>query len=295
MEGIDGMAESSKKNEKTKSFLIRLASTVVMLTLGGGAIYIGKWVLAVVLLAVSLGGVFELLRVFNVHKTSLAVVTYIFTVLYNVLLYVREYVTAGPAGTELLLFILYLLIILTIYVFRFPKHDIKQTVSCFFSFFYVPVCLSYIEQLRNMEHGFYFVILILICSCGNDMFAYLVGILIGKHKMFPHLSPKKSVEGFIGGILGAAGLGVAYGFIYQNITGSTTDHFPLLFGIICGVGALPAVVGDLAASGIKRNYGIKDYSHLIPGHGGIMDRFDSMIFTAPIVFYMVTFLFQMYR
>ena len=67
-----------------------------------------------------------------------------------------------------------------------------------------------------------------------------------------------------------------------------------MFALICGVGALPAVVGDLAASAIKRNYGIKDYSNLIPGHGGIMDRFDSMIFTAPIIYYLVTFLLQNY-
>ena len=101
--------------------------------------------------------------------------------------------------------------------------------------------------------------------------------------MFPRLSPKKSVEGFIGGIAGAVILGLIYGRIFGAHLISLS--VPMRdCAIIAGVGALIAVVGDLAASAIKRDTGIKDYGRLIPGHGGILDRFDSILFTAPVVY-----------
>lgn len=283
------MAESSKeKKEKTKSFMVRLASSIVLLSMGAAALYLGGWVVAVFMLAISLGGVFELLRVFQLHKSLLAVLTYIFTVLYYLVIQLQKKELVLPV------MVLYLLLLLTVYVFKFPKYEIKQMACVFFAFFYVAVLLSYIVRLRQLKHGALFTALILLCACGNDSFAYLTGILIGKHKMFPNLSPKKSVEGFIGGIIGAAACGLGYGFIFRQYALYGDYNYPLMFALICGVGALPAVVGDLAASAIKRNYGIKDYSNLIPGHGGIMDRFDSMIFTAPIIYYLVTFLLQNY-
>lgn len=283
------MAESSnEKNNKAKGFWIRLASTVVLIIGGSIAIYLGGWVLALVLTVVSIGGIFELFRVFQIHKSPFAPVTYVAVVAYNVLLYAQWMEYVFP------LIIAYLLSLLAVYVFAFPKYDSRQLVSSFFPFFYVAVCLGHMEQLRQLPHGILLTILVMVCSCGNDIFAYLVGILIGKHKMFPNLSPKKSVEGFIGGIAGAVLCGIGYGFLFQNVVGAGEYNYPAVFAIICGIGALPAVVGDLAASAIKRNHNIKDYSNLIPGHGGIMDRFDSMIFTAPIIYYLVLYLLQAY-
>lgn len=100
--------------------------------------------------------------------------------------------------------------------------------------------------------------------------------------MAPVLSPKKSIEGAVGGVVGAALLGVAYAAVFQADMAA--------YAIICAVGALISMVGDLAASAIKRNQGIKDYGKLIPGHGGILDRFDSVIFTAPIIYFLSTVL-----
>ena len=94
----------------------------------------------------------------------------------------------------------------------------------------------------------------------------------------PVLSPKKSVEGAVGGVVGAILLGIIYA--------AATKGGMVEYAIICGVGALISMVGDLAASAIKRNQGIKDYGKLIPGHGGILDRFDSVIFTAPIIYFL---------
>ena len=148
-----------------------------------------------------------------------------------------------------------------------------QITAAFFSIVYAGVMLSFIYQTRMMEGGAFLVWLIFLCSWGCDTCAYCVGMLIGKHKMAPVLSPKKSVEGAVGGVVGAVLLGAVYG---AAVKGEILEY-----GVICGAGALISMVGDLAASAIKRNHDIKDYGTLIPGHGGIMDRFDSVIFTAP--------------
>ena len=115
------------------------------------------------------------------------------------------------------------------------------------------------------------------------MFAYLTGSAIGKHKCTPKVSPNKSLEGFIGGIIGAGITGFLFGVLFKQ-------WIPL-DGIYCAfiaaIGAIPGDIGDLAASAIKRNNDIKDYSNLIPGHGGMVDRIDSVLFTAPIVYYLV--------
>ena len=151
-------------------------------------------------------------------------------------------------------------------------------MATFFGVVYVAVMLSFILLTRNLENGKFIVWLIFLCSWGCDTCAYCVGMLIGKHKMAPVLSPKKSIEGAVGGVAGAALLGVIYGAV---------THGPVIeYAVICGVGALISMVGDLAASAIKRNQGIKDYGKLIPGHGGILDRFDSVIFTSPVIFYL---------
>ena len=178
----------------------------------------------------------------------------------------------------LLAIILTIMGMMLVYVLTFPKYHAQQVMSAGFSFLYCPVLLSYIYMTRNLTQGIFLVWLIFLCSWGCDTCAYCVGMLIGKHKMAPVLSPKKSVEGAVGGVAGAALLGVIYAAATQG---------PMLeYAVICAIGALISMVGDLAASAIKRNQGIKDYGKLIPGHGGILDRFDSVIFTAPVIYFL---------
>ncbi len=180
---------------------------------------------------------------------------------------------------------------LCVYVFLFPKYNAQQTFSNFFSFIYAPVMLSFIYMTRELLYGEYIVWLILISSWGCDTCAYLVGICIGKRKIFPILSPKKSLEGCIGGVVGAGLLGAAFGFfVIENVV--TNQTVTLIITFICMAGAIMSQIGDLAASAIKRNHNIKDYGKLIPGHGGIMDRFDSVIVTAPMIFFLTTLLIK---
>ena len=131
--------------------------------------------------------------------------------------------------------------------------------------------------------------MIFLAAWGTDTFAYCTGMLIGKHKMTPLLSPKKTIEGAIGGLVGTALLGVLYGFLIANKL--RLDFNPMvIFPIVCVVGGVISMIGDLAASAIKRNFDIKDYGTLIPGHGGILDRFDSIIIVAPIVYLLIAML-----
>ncbi|MBQ7706245.1 MAG: CDP-archaeol synthase, partial [Lachnospiraceae bacterium] len=117
------------------------------------------------------------------------------------------------------------------------------------------------------------------------------GVTMGKHKMSPKLSPKKSIEGLFGGLLGAALVGGVYGYFFDKYV-YAIERSVLIFAVIGFAGAIVAVIGDLTASAIKRNNDIKDYSNLIPGHGGILDRFDSIIFTAPVIYYLFIFMVQ---
>lgn len=171
-----------------------------------------------------------------------------------------------------------LLIIMFVYVFSFPKYTAAEIFAAFFAVVYTGFLFSCIYQTRMLEGGNFHVWLIFLSAWGSDTCAYCVGMLIGKTKMAPQLSPKKTIEGAIGGVAGAVLLGLIYALCTKG---------PMIqYMIICLFGAIISMVGDLAASAIKRNTGIKDYGSLIPGHGGILDRFDSIIFTAPVIYYL---------
>ncbi len=169
------------------------------------------------------------------------------------------------------------------YVIAYPKFRIEQVAVIFFGILYVAASLSCIYRVRSLPDGAYIVWLIFIGAWGSDTCAYCVGKLIGKHKLPSKLSPNKSIEGCIGGIVGAALLGLLYGSIFRQKFLALINP-PVILAFIGGASSIISQIGDLAASAIKRNYEIKDYGHLIPGHGGILDRFDSIIFTAPLVY-----------
>lgn len=263
--------------------LKRVLSGIVLVIITASSLWIGNWYLFAVCMAISLIGMMELYRIVGVHKQLIGIIGYLSAIVYYICIYFQYY------QYELLVILASLILIMTIYVIHFPKYNTEDALMVFFAICYVAVMLSYIYQTRVLENGIYIVWLIFICSWGNDTFAYFTGVCLGKHKMAPKLSPKKSIEGVIGGVLGAAALGAAYGYIVSDkLTVVTKPIF--VFAVASAIGALLSIVGDLAASAIKRNHEIKDYGKLIPGHGGILDRYDSVIFTAPVVFWVVHFL-----
>lgn len=260
-------------------FKQRLLSGIVLVIIAAAGLYMGGIVTFAMTLIVALIGYSELLKIFKIEKSSFAVIGYTGTILY----YVALFFDLAQWTTSII--ILFLIFLLGCYVVRFPKYKMNQMMGCFFGFVYVSVMMSFIYQLRIVQNGGEYVVLLFLAAWGNDTLAYCTGMLFGKHKMSPELSPKKSVEGLIGGILGAAALGALYG-MYLNANLRFSFNPVAMFPVICGIGALIAVVGDLAASAIKRDSGIKDYGTLIPGHGGILDRFDSIILIAPVIYYL---------
>jgi phosphatidate cytidylyltransferase len=261
----------------------RVISGAVLVVILALVLYFGGAVTWAFMLLVSLIGNMELLRVYQVHDKLAGALCYLATIVYYAIIYFDKTQFILP------LIVIYLLLILAVYVITFPRYTDRQITGAFLDFVYVSVMLSFVYLIRDMKHGLVLVLLIFVSSWINDTCAYFVGRALGKHKMAPVLSPKKSVEGLIGGIVGAGVFGGIYGLLFNSFVESIS-YAPLIFALVGALGAIPAVIGDLAASAIKRNNDIKDYGKLIPGHGGILDRFDSIIFTAPIIYYLLTFL-----
>lgn len=263
---------------------IALVAIALLVFLTGGAL------MAVVVFGVSVIAYQELTRACKVRGEEMnpsapVLVGLVMTLVYYAVIglaLARDIALVYPA--MMMVIVAAFLAFLFVYVFTFPKYHANQIMSAMFSFLYGPVMLSFLYLLREgFDDGIYLVWFVFLASWGSDTCAYCVGVLIGKHKMTPKLSPKKSIEGAVGGILGAALLFVLYAHFVVNQYTTMTLSLPLA-ALLGAVGALVSMVGDLAASAIKRNYKIKDYGKLIPGHGGIMDRFDSVIVAAPIVF-----------
>lgn len=260
----------------TKSFATRLMSSIVLVIVALTTILLGGDVLLVTLLLLSLVGVSEYYKVFGIEKKAPGLVGYAAVVVYYLL------VRFSLTQFYLILVVALLMGAMAVYVMTFPKYKTEEIMAVVFGVVYVGVMLSFIYQVRVLENGIYAVWLIFLCSWIADTCAYVVGITMGKHQMTPVLSPKKSIEGGIGGVAGSILLSLLYAwFVKERAEWAVNPMF--VFPVICGVGAVISMIGDLAASAVKRNHGIKDYGKLIPGHGGVLDRFDSVIMTAPCI------------
>ena len=260
-------------------FKTRLFSGIILIILmllfiipGGNLLLFGVTFLSLV-------GMMEIMRMAKIHKTPLAVLGYSAVGLLYVLLYFNQMEKLIP------LVVFYLIAVMAVYVFAFPKYKTEQILYLIFGFFYAGLLLSYIYQVRDLPGGIFSIWLIFIAAWGSDTCAYCAGMLFGKHKAFPVLSPKKSWEGCIGGVVGAGLIAVIYCLAMNHWFG---QNFSVIqYAFVCACGSVISQVGDLAASAIKRNNDIKDYGRLIPGHVGVLDRFDSIIFVAPIVYYLL--------
>lgn len=173
-------------------------------------------------------------------------------------------------------------LVIFLFAITHPKQmRFEQIAQAYLGAIIIPYLLS--SVLRILVHnasGRVFVLLPFVAAWCSDSMALIFGMLFGKHKLIPAVSPKKTVEGAVGGVLGSV-LGMV---VYGLVTGryfAAEPHFPLL--VLAGiVGSVAGQVGDLSLSLIKRNTGIKDYGKIMPGHGGVLDRFDSVLFTAPL-------------
>ena len=158
------------------------------------------------------------------------------------------------------------------------KHNLKDAAITILGGLYIPFFFYHMYLLNDSIY----IWIVFISSFATDTFAYFVGVLFGKHKLCPEISPKKTIEGSLGGIIGCV-ISVTLFAIYFKL-----DNV-LSISIMSVILSAMSQVGDLTASSIKRAVNIKDYGNLMPGHGGVLDRFDSILFTTPIVYYYITY------
>lgn len=160
--------------------------------------------------------------------------------------------------------------------------QVEEMAMTVFAALVVPSMLAVFVLMADLEHARLYMFLPFVCAFTSDAFALFAGMRFGKHKLAPHLSPKKTVEGSVGGFLGAALCCVLYGLFISKVLGHAPVYWMLaLYGLL---GSLVSQLGDLSFSYIKRQYGIKDYGHLFREHGGVLDRFDSVTFCAPLTY-----------
>ncbi len=175
----------------------------------------------------------------------------------------------------------YLIVYMVIFVFSKGKTDYSYFTYSFFGVFYTAISFESIVLIRELRPSLY--ILVFIGPWISDTFAYLCGRLFGRHKLIPEVSPKKTVEGAVGAIVLTAASTILYVFILSKINHTPIEYNLFIIAIVGAVISIISQVGDLTASAIKRKFGIKDYGFLFPGHGGVLDRFDSVVFTAIIL------------
>ncbi len=200
------------------------------------------------------------------------------------------------------LIVIYILLLCFMMLHNHEKTKFSQISFVIVSSLLVPFSFSRLMFFRDIAeyypdrgytdaHGIFLILFILFSACFTDTFAYFAGSFLGKHKLCPKISPKKTVEGAIGGVLGCILANVILYAVYDNFIFANPVHnyFPIIVASV--ITSIVGMCGDLTASLIKRNYGIKDFGNLIPGHGGIMDRFDSILFVCA-AFYAVFNIFE---
>ncbi len=261
---------------------IRTITSAILLAVMVPVLLLSKYLIYPVALALfSAAAVFELLRVIGVHKIwKLSVPAYIIALALPVLTH-DIFLDSNPElQKNYMLFAVsvvfgYMLYSMALAVFSKGTIRFTKVAEVFLVVTYVVMSFTALCLLRYIEEGPFCFFLVFLSAWGTDVGAYLIGSLIGKHKLIPEVSPKKSVEGAVGGVITAVLAFILYGFAVEALTDHSVNYIILaVFAVILSV---VAQVGDLIASLIKREYGVKDYGKLLPGHGGIMDRFDSIL------------------
>ena len=198
-----------------------------------------------------------------------------FTVLY------AGHLIFGVSHTFLMAWVILSMMVSMIYGWRITERKPYDAVATLTALVYIVLFSYHIVIIDNTPYPKMTWLVVIAAFC-SDIMAYFTGYFLGKHKMAPNLSPKKTIEGAVGGVVGSAVLCGIFGYFFYP----TMMVHCMIIGVL---GGMVAEAGDLTASMFKRGMGIKDYGHLIPGHGGIMDRFDSVIFVAPAVCYYILF------
>ncbi len=199
-----------------------------------------------------------------------------------------NYINKSPYFCLLALTFIFVLIFIIHSMKNFNTLKYGDCCAVIFSSIVITVFLSNIILIRTQfEHGLFYMILTICCfAWSTDIFAYIVGVCIGKHRFSPNISPKKSIEGSIGGTICCVVFSALATFVYSVIIDCSVNYIIVfVYSLLC---SLAGQIGDFSFSYIKRSYGIKDFGNLLPGHGGVLDRLDSLIFISPFFYMLLT-------
>lgn len=247
----------------------RIVTAIVLLIVIIPCLIIGNVPFQILIGLIMLGMAFEMLSICNRPKTSI----YLYPIVGLFLLYHLFFVNTLMIPVEGIG--IYLIVLLACSMFDENLHFLR--VCYYFTVaIIIALGLHMIYQLR-ITYGFEYILILAFATLGTDTGAYFAGRFFGKHKLNPRLSPKKTIEGSIGGIILGMVLSVAYGaYIHINIPMS-------ILTLICFILTITGQIGDLTFSSMKRTFEVKDFSQLLPGHGGLLDRFDSLLFNAMVL------------
>ncbi len=269
----------------------RIVSGIVLTIIITGSVVLGAVPFGILLMIFSLIGVYELAGAVEIRDkgqilNGVTSVMYLATILIYIVGFLSSMESIDRNVTAVIIGMV--LLQLGVFVFTYPKYHTTKITSAIFIVLYAPLMLSFGYRIEAFsKYPFITTALIFVVACISDISAYFVGINFGKHKLAPVLSPKKSIEGAVGAIVCTALMCGVYELCLRKAGLLPAGNF-IKFVIMGGVGSVISQIGDLAASAIKRNFNIKDYGNLIPGHGGIMDRVDSWIMVMPIIYMVIT-------
>lgn len=235
---------------------------------------------------ISAVSVYEVLKIANVWQhRHLAISAVVFSA-------VAPFFNRIPSALVMLLCMAYVVVLMLTYLKEHQTITFEKVGLAFFASMYIAISLSCASYLRSMnDHGLFYLMLAFGIAWFADSGAYFVGVFFGKHKLCPAISPKKTVEGFVGGLASSIVLSLLLTWIYDAAFLKHVDN--VSYGtvlLLAFVGALLSVIGDLFASLIKRQYDVKDFGNFFPGHGGMMDRFDSLLPVFLMVYFTVSYL-----
>jgi phosphatidate cytidylyltransferase len=263
--------------------LIRIATSIVGIPILVGLILIGnpylKWAAA----AIALIGVYEFYHLIEKKYKPIHYLGYGAAFFY--------FLGLSFFKNNLFIYLsLWLFVLLIVMLLKNPKYSIIDIAITFLAPIYIAFFLSAVVFTRDFSGGEYWIGLIFISAWGSDTCAYLVGVNFGKHKLAPILSPNKTIEGSIGGLVGAGILAFLYTLLGNLLGYTVAMQYQWVIIAIAIFGAAISQLGDLVSSAMKREFNQKDFGFLFPGHGGVLDRFDSILLVAPYIMIAVQYM-----
>ena len=276
-----------KENNKLKIDVKRITSAllgfplvVIILTFGN------KYVVDIFLAIIACISMQEYMNAISKDAKPIRWLGYISCIFIAFIHIIPQYIPEPILNNIIILAIpILLLVLFTTIVATNMRINFKDVSYTLFGIVYIVTCIAFIAKIRGLEHGNWLIWFAIIAAWASDTFAYFIGKRFGKHK-FSKVSPKKSIEGCIAGVIGAVIVALIYTYAVNEITSLNFSY--IYITIITAILSIIGQIGDFAASSIKRYVDVKDYSNLIPGHGGMLDRIDSLMFLSPFAYVFLT-------